>query len=135
MKSDSLRRSKETSKSKDVNKTVNSKNKTGKQTEAQEVVTLSNALSFKNASKTPFLRIKNLSPGVTESDISEVMSTYGVILKILAMECVNSSTSNTSVTAELFYLEDQSLLKATELNDRKADNRILSVEIATRSIK
>ncbi len=87
-------------------------------------------VSFKGASQPTFLRIKNLQPGVTELDIVEIMWRYGTVLQVMTKESVTKEFGR-SVTAELFYLDDDSMWKAKRaLDGVKADNRILKLEIA-----
>ncbi|KAF6006075.1 hypothetical protein HII13_005195 [Brettanomyces bruxellensis] len=87
-------------------------------------------VSFKGASKPSFLRIQNLQPGVTELDIVEIMWRYGTVLKVITKESVSRNYGR-SVTAELFYVNDESMWKAKKaLDGVNADNRILKLEIA-----
>lgn len=90
-------------------------------------------LSIKGSSKPRLLRITNLSPGVTKTDVLETMWKFGSVLKVLVKE-TNSRRYGRSVTAELFYLTDESLVRARETMDgRKADDRRLKVDIVNES--
>ncbi|GMM32070.1 hypothetical protein DAMA08_048150 [Martiniozyma asiatica (nom. inval.)] len=99
---------------------------------SQKIQRAKETYSFKNASHIPFLRVKNLDEAVSETDISLIMSEFGVIVKILTT--AGRSKGDSTITAEIFYVEDESLKAAQgELDGRRADGRILDVSIDTQS--
>ncbi|QPG75647.1 hypothetical protein FOA43_003004 [Brettanomyces nanus] len=87
-------------------------------------------VNFIGASQTSFLRLRNLSPGVTESDIVEIMSKYGTVLKVMTVEGFTREFGK-SVTAELFFMSEDSMYSAQKaLDGRMADSHRLRVEIS-----
>lgn len=91
-------------------------------------------ISFKNASLIPFLRIENLTPDVSESDIRTVLSTkLGPIIRILKMN--TGAYGSSSVTAEVFFVNDEKLQDyALQLDKINADGRILRAKVACNSL-
>lgn len=91
-------------------------------------------VSFRNASLIPFLRISNIAPDVTETDIRSVLTNrLGPPLKILKRNTIYKNQP--AVCAEAFFL-DKALLQqhAASFNNIRADGRRLKAEVATRSV-
>lgn len=91
-------------------------------------------ISFRNASLIPFLRITNLEPDVSETDIRSVLtSTLGPTLKILKRSVLHNNKP--SVCAEVFFLHEELLGGYAEsLNNVYADGRLLKAEVSTKSV-
>lgn len=88
---------------------------------------------FKDASKVPFLRVDNLVPGVSETDIGHIMSQFGAIARVVTT-AGHLKRNDKRVVAEIFYVNDDSLARAHKaLNDSIADGRKLKVGIFTTS--
>lgn len=92
-----------------------------------------NDISFRNASLIPFLRITNLEPDVTETDIRSVLTEkLGPTLKILKRDVLYENQP--AVCAEVFFLKENYLPQyAAALNNIHADGRLLKAEVATKS--
>lgn len=90
-------------------------------------------ISFRNASLIPFLRITNLEPDVTETDIRSVLTEkLGPTLKILKRTVLYDNQP--AVCAEVFFLKEEYLHQyAAALNNIHADGRLLKAEVSTKS--
>jgi hypothetical protein len=90
-------------------------------------------ITFKNASLIPFLRIENLTPDVSESDIRMVLTTkLGQTLKILKMS--STFDNKPAITAEVFFVNNEKLEDyARSLNNVRADGRVLKAKVAYNS--
>lgn len=90
-------------------------------------------VTFKNASLIPFMRLQNLTPDASESDIRMVLSKIlGPTLKIMKMGATYNGKP--SVTAEVFFIHEEKLEEYVQRMDKiQADGRILRAHISYKS--